>query len=169
MSIRHATRLAMNRIVASAAPSCPLHRIYKVTIGLEDKKYIGQTVKMPEERLKEHKRDSSKCTLLKNELRSGKLYDVDVIAVTGSHDVDTLERVAIALENSVAPNGLNMTIGGPGVKFPDEKYERFVADIRKVAERIRREGFASYDILFMKNDIHITEDEFRAVKKLVKK
>lgn len=152
------------RIVKSAGDACRLHRLYKISVG--DMKYIGQTNRMPEERFKEHSRHASKCTLLKEALRTDHAT-LETIAVVGPHEVDVMERVAIALENTVSPDGYNISTGGPGVTRRDEKYEKFQRDIRLV-RNLMDKGLVSYDILRMRGDISLTQEEFNAVKRLVK-
>ena len=164
MSItRMAASSVVNRIVKTTGGACRLHRIYKISIG--DMKYIGQTNRMPEERFKEHVRESSKCTLLKEALRTNNAT-LDTLAIVGPHDVDIVERIAIALENTVSPDGFNISTGGPGVTRRDEKYEKFRRDVCLV-RNLMNKGLVSYDILFMRGDISLTQEEFNAVKRLV--
>ena len=164
MSItRMAASSVANRIVKTTGGACRLHRIYKISIG--DMKYIGQTNRMPEERFKEHVRESSKCTLLKEALRTNNAT-LDTLAIVGPHDVDVVERIAIALENTVSPDGFNISTGGPGVTRRDEKYEKFRRDVCLV-RNLMNKGLVSYDILFMRGDISLTQEEFNAVKRLV--
>ena len=166
-TVRHLAQLTMNRIIATSGESCKLHRLYKISFNT-GQKYIGQTKKMPDERFKEHMRASSKCTLLKNALEINKTPLLSTLAVTGARQIDTLERVAIAIEDSVSrPSGLNICVGGPGVKRPDSKYYKFRDDVSLVKKLIDDKKFISYDILFMRGDISLTEDEFKAVKRLV--
>ena len=163
------TRMAVNavatRIARSAGDACRLHRIYQISLE-NGSKYIGQTNRFPEERFKEHTRASSKCTLLKDALKASPA-SIKTIAVIGPHQVDVFEKVAIALENTVVPDGLNMTIGGPGVKRRDEKYEKLRHDVSLVKTLLTTGKFVSYDMLFMKGMISMTEDEFDAVKRLL--
>ena len=164
MSItRMAASSVVNRIVKTTGRACRLHRIYKISIG--DLKYIGQTNRMPEERFKEHVKESSKCTLLKEALRTNNAT-LDTLAIVGPHDVDVVERIAIALENTVSPDGFNISTGGPGVTRRDEKYEKFRRDVCLV-RNLMNKGLVSYDILFMRGDISLTQEEFNAVKRFV--
>jgi hypothetical protein len=163
-TIRHFTKLSMHRVIASAGESCKLHRLYKISFDT-GQKYIGQTKKMPEERFKEHMRASSKCTLLKNALEINKAPVLSTLAITGAHQIDIMERVAIAMEDSVSkPSGLNICVGGPGVKRPDSKYYKFRNDVALVKSLLDKKHFVSYDILFLRGDISLTEEEFNAVK-----
>lgn len=151
------------KIVKSAGDACRLHRIY--TISGNGLKYVGQTNRLPEERVKEHVRESSKCTLLKEALKSSPM-NMQTLAVVGPHEVNVFERIAIAMENTVTPDGLNMTIGGPGVKRRGEKYEKLRHDVSLVKSLLATGKFVSYDVLFMKGAISLTEDEFSATRRL---
>jgi hypothetical protein len=144
---------------------CRLHRIYKITFA-NGKKYVGQTVRLPKERFKEHKRESSGCTHLKNEFKKSDDYKLETIAVTGSYDVDDMEKVLIALNDTVYPNGLNITIGGKGVVKPNDKYNDYKQDVMNVYDRIQDKKFVSYDIMFMKNQTKLKEAEFKALQRL---
>lgn len=163
--MRIATSSVANRIVKSTGEACRLHRIYKISLE-NGSKYIGQTNRLPEERFKEHVRESSKCTLLKDALKASPA-SIRTIAVIGPHQVDVFEKVAIAFENTVVPDGLNMTIGGPGVKRRDEKYEKLRRDVSLVKNIFTTRKFISYDILFMKGMISMTEEEFNVVMRLM--
>jgi len=158
----------MNRIIRStlSGESCKLHRIYKISFP-SGEKYIGQTGKFPEERLREHRRPSSKCHRLKQALQTNIKYNLDVLAVVGSHQAHTIEKIAIAIENSTGPNGLNITIGGAGVKKPDDKYLEYKNHVHDIYNRMKRGSFVSYDILFMRNETILTEEEFNAIKKFL--
>ena len=161
---RMAVNAVANRVSKSAGDACRLHRIYKISLE-NGSKYVGQTNRFPAERFKEHARESSKCTLLKEALRASPA-SIQTIAVVGPHQVDVFEKVAIALENTVVPDGLNMTIGGPGVRRRDEKYEKLRHDVTLVKTLLATGKFVSYDMLFKKGMILMTEDEFDAVKRL---
>lgn len=157
-------QLSMNRIVPFANAS-RLHRIYKISFPTGNK-YIGQTSKFPEERLKEHMRDSSKCTMLKEALKMNKEHTLETLAIVGPHQIDVFERVAIAMEDSIGPEGLNMTVGGKGVKKPDAKYEKFSRDVRSLRDHLKNGHFVSYDMMLMKGELDMTQEEFDAVKRL---
>jgi len=81
--------------------------------------------------------------------------------------VHAVEKVAIALEDSTGPTGLNITIGGAGVKKPDEKYDEYKNHVRDIYNRMKRGSFVSYDILLMKNETSLTEEEFNAIRKFL--
>lgn len=163
-NVRMFAQLSMNRIIP-CANACRLHRIYKISFASGDK-YVGQTSKFPEQRLKEHMRDSSKCTMLKEALKTNKEHTLETLAIVGPHQIDVFERVAIAMEDSVGPEGLNMTVGGKGVKKPDAKYEKFSRDVRSLRDHLKNGHFVSYDMMLMKGELEMSEEEFDAVKRL---
>ena len=163
--LRLAASAVSVRISKSSGDACRLHRIYKIQLE-NGSRYIGQTNRFPEERFKEHVRESSKCSVLKEALKESPAT-IKTLVVVGPHQVDTFEKVAIALENTVVPDGLNMTVGGPGVKRRDEKYEKLRHDASLVMTLLATGKFISYDLLFMKGMISMTEEEFNAVKRLV--
>lgn len=165
-SVRINATAIMNRLIPSA-PFCQLHRIYKISFP-DGKKYVGQTKKIPEDRVREHARPSSK-SIVHDAMVNHESFSVEVLAIAGSHNVDSMEKVAIALEKSLrVDDGLNVTIGGKGVKLPDERYEKFAEEVRHVASLMRSKRFVSWDELFVKNETTLTENEFKAIEHLVK-
>lgn len=160
------TVAVLSKVAANTSgESCCLHRIYKISTGKIS--YIGQTNRFPSERFKEHARESSKCTLLKEAIKNytGNIK-LETLAVVGSHQVDTFERVIIAMEDTMTPNGLNMTPGGPGVRRRDDKYDKLRHDISFLRSLISTERVLSYDILVMKGVIQMTEEEFKVVNRM---
>ena len=166
--VRAAATNAMNRVVrSSAGNSCQLHRLYKISFE-NGKAYIGQTKKLPHERAREHARKSSKCTMVAEQMQNKTPFEVQTLAVSGAHDIDALEKLAIAIEGSlVSRGGLNITIGGPGVKKENEDYKKFADQVRMVHARMVRGHHVSYDTLFMKNNTLLSEEDFNALRKLV--
>ena len=167
--VRTAATNAMNRIVRSAGgESCQLHRVYKISFA-NGTSYVGQTKKLPEDRVKEHARISSKCTRVVEEMRKQTPFSIETLVVTGDHNIHALEKVAIAVENTlVSHGGLNITIGGPGVKKTNGKYEKFANEIRMLYAKMAKGHNVSYDTMFMKGDTCVTEAEFNALKFLLK-
>ncbi|AGE55709.1 GIY-YIG catalytic domain-containing endonuclease [Acanthocystis turfacea Chlorella virus MN0810.1] len=166
-SIRMTASNVMSRIVKSSGGQCQLHRLYKISFA-NGKTYIGQTKKLPHERAREHARKSSKCTMVAEQMRNQTPFGVQTLAVTGSHDIDTLEKLAIAIEGSlVSRGGLNIAIGGPGVKKENEDYKKFADQVRMVHARMVRGHHVSYDIMFIKNNTLLSEEDFKALRKLV--
>jgi hypothetical protein len=164
--VRTAVANAMNRIIRSSGESCQLHRLYKISFA-NGKSYVGQTKKLPEERAREHARNSSKCTKVLEEMRRKTPFRVETIAVTGAHNIDALEKVAIAIEKTlVSYGGLNITVGGPGVKKANDEYEKFADEVKMVYAKIAKGHHVSYDIMFMKGETVLTEEEFKAIRTL---
>jgi hypothetical protein len=103
---------------------------------------------------------------LKNELNNNGGYELETIAITGEHDSNEMEKIVIALTDSVYPNGLNMTIGGKGVVRPNVMYETYKNDVKNVFDKLKDKRFVSYDVLFMKSETKLKETEFNVLKKL---
>ncbi|AGE50220.1 GIY-YIG catalytic domain-containing endonuclease [Acanthocystis turfacea Chlorella virus Canal-1] len=166
-SVRAAASSVMSRVARASGGQCQLHRLYKISFA-NGKTYIGQTKKLPHERAREHARKSSKCTMVAEQMQNKTPFQVETIAVTGSHDIDALEKLAIAIEGSlVSRGGLNIAVGGPGVKKENEAYKKFADQVRMVHARMARGHHVSYDTLFMKNDTLLSEEDFKALRKLV--
>ena len=92
--------------------------IYKIYNDVNDKVYIGQTVRTAERRWAEHKNaainELYRETILYNAMRK---YGVDkfhmiVIRECDESELDYYEELYINAYNSLAPNGYNMTTGG---------------------------------------------------------
>jgi len=77
-----------------------------------------------------------------------------------NREMDAFKRVAIAIEIPIAPGGWNTPNDG-GVT-----YDKLRHDVMLVRTLLHTGKFVSYDMLFMKGIISLTEAEFNAVKKL---
>ena len=167
--VRAAALNVMNRIVRSAGgESCQLHRVYKISFS-NGSSYVGQTKRLPHDRVKEHARISSKCTRVIEEMRKQNPFSVETLVVTGGHNIHALEKVAIAVEKTlVSHGGLNISVGGPGVKKANDEYEKFANEIRMLYAKMAKGHSISYDMMFMKGDTCVTEKEFDALKFLMK-
>lgn len=90
--------------------------IYRLTNTKNGKKYIGKTVNY-ERRMKCHRYSKKTKTYLHNSIRK---YGWDafkkeiLIDNVPEEDLDNLEISYIAVENTMTPNGYNLTIGGEG-------------------------------------------------------
>jgi hypothetical protein len=167
--VRVAALNVMNRIVRSAGgESCQLHRVYKISFS-NGSSYVGQTKRLPHDRVKEHARISSKCTRVVEEMRKQTPFSIETLVVTGGHNIHALEKVAIVIENTlVTHGGLNIAIGGPGVKKANDEYEKFANEIRMLYAKMAKGHNISYDMMFMRGDTCVTETEFDALKFLMK-
>lgn len=120
-----------NRIIKSSRDLCKNHMIHPVSWE-NGFNYFGQTIRLPEERFKEHVRDSSNCPLP---------------------------------EKTIVLDGLHANTRRPEMNRRDEKLSRDVMFVKSI---IATGKFVSYDVLFMRGDISMTQEEFNAVKRHVK-
>ena len=96
-------------------------QIYKIINLINNKVYIGKTIKSVERRFKEHIRDASKNirkSILYNAIRKygSKNFKIEIIDNCYSNDhLSFMECFHIQKENSLVPNGYNLTMGGEGV------------------------------------------------------
>ncbi len=94
---------------------CTLHRVYRVLFP-NGKSYVGQTRRMPHERLVEHSKGYGN-TLMHRALTKYGMENVKLqtLLVVSHDDVDIAERVFIAAYDSLVPSGYNIAGGGRGV------------------------------------------------------
>ena len=97
--------------------------------------------------------------------KTGDVVKIETLATVPVHQAGVFKRVAIAMENTLWPNGFNVGIGG-GTK---DTYDKLRHDVLLVKNLVLAWKNVSYDILFMRGDISLTEDEFDAVKRLTLK
>jgi hypothetical protein len=91
----------------------PTGIIYKIT-SPSGKVYVGQTIRSFEKRMREHKRDSSCCTLIKRAIDkygNEMVYEIIEEDVPQEH-LDDREIYWIKELNSLAPDGYNCNTGG---------------------------------------------------------
>lgn len=89
--------------------------IYLVTNKLNGKQYIGQTIQTIQARWSLHGKPTSKCPYLKNAIQKyGKdNFSISILASCKTKkELDQTEEYFIALYNTLAPNGYNLTRGG---------------------------------------------------------
>lgn len=93
--------------------------IYKVTNRINNKVYIGQTVKSLSQRWKQHCAPSSGCTALHNAIAKygAENFTVEQIDVACSREeLDEKEKYWIAHYDSFVPRGYNLSEGGDGCR-----------------------------------------------------
>ena len=97
----------------------PMGYIYKITNTVNGKSYIGQTIHAPSLRIENHLSGKSKrCRLLYNAIQE---YGRDAFDHEILHDdvspkkLSDLEKLAIRENDTLAPNGYNLTEGGEGI------------------------------------------------------
>jgi group I intron endonuclease len=89
--------------------------IYRFTNTVTGKKYIGRTLNF-KQRMAQHKRDNRK-TYLKNSINKHgwEIFKKEIlIDNVPEKDLNNLEMYYIEVENTMAPNGYNLTKGGEG-------------------------------------------------------
>lgn len=98
--------------------------IYKITNKINNKIYIGQTVRDLKERIQEHKRNKG-CIMYKAFQKYGfENFNIEVIFET--EDIEILnekEKYYIKVFNSLTPNGYNLCEGGSNTKGYRHKEE----------------------------------------------
>lgn len=88
--------------------------IYKVTNLITGKVYIGQTIKTAEIRFKDHVTRRNDGSYFHNSIKKYGKENFKVETICRVKNLDLMERFFIALNNSVYPNGYNLTYGGQG-------------------------------------------------------
>jgi group I intron endonuclease len=104
------------------------------------KSYIGQTTRTIEQRFNEHCKSFSGCHMLRNAIQK---YGRDCFSIEAiwegecpQEQLNELEIHYIKHFNSIYPHGYNLTYGGEGGKFSDEKRKNLSeACIKKYQER----------------------------------
>lgn len=89
--------------------------IYRLTNLVTGKTYIGQTLRF-KTRMREHKSKKVKRYLSRSIQKHGwdKFKKEIIIDNVPEEDLDNLEISYIAVENTMRPNGYNLTLGGEG-------------------------------------------------------
>jgi group I intron endonuclease len=89
--------------------------IYKITNTLNDKGYVGQTVRSPEERMKQHFRTDSQCTALRNAIEKyGRdAFEIEILEIcVDVQSMNGREAFYIDLHQTKVPNGYNIRMPG---------------------------------------------------------
>jgi hypothetical protein len=94
--------------------------IYKITNKVNGKSYIGQTRKSLMDRARQWRHDASVGLnyLLPTAIREFGWENFEATVIVQCHsqeEMHTQERTAIALFNTLHPNGYNKALGGPGL------------------------------------------------------
>jgi hypothetical protein len=115
--------------------------IYKIS-SPSGKVYVGQTVRSFEKRMKQHKQDSSCCTLIKRAIdKYGDEMNYEIIEEdVPQEQLDEREVHWISHFNSLAPNGYNCTTGGQFRKEYSHELKDMLRNIKN-AQKIERDGY----------------------------
>jgi group I intron endonuclease len=151
--------------------------IYKIT-SPSGKVYIGQTMRSFEERIRQHKRRSSNCTLLKNAIQKyGDQMKYEIIEEDILREqLDKREVHWISHFNSLAPDGYNLDSGGNSNKeFTEELKNRVRDGMNK--SKIEKDGYLGcapcFDGLFRPlvtvkgKDVHLSTGGFQTKEEAV--
>ena len=111
-----------------------MYSLYKITNLLNNKNYIGVTIRNPEDRFAEHKRPSSTSFIGKAIQSDGvENFSFEVLLTNiRDEDISQLECEYIKKFNSLLPNGYNADLGGI-------EYHRHSENIRKKYQRKEKE------------------------------
>jgi group I intron endonuclease len=102
--------------------------IYKLTNKITNQKYIGQTTRPLEVRIKQHvTRSKINKTYIANAINKYGINNFEIILLTtcsNQEELDQQEIEFITSENTLYPNGYNLTFGGKGGKKSLEACKR---------------------------------------------
>ena len=108
------------------------------------KYYVGQTMREPNQRFREHLRNSSKCKALKTAIsKHGKNnMKLKILEKVEVESLDEREAYWISKLNSLVPNGYNLTSGGESRKQLSETARNNMKSGKRAAfiKRTGREG-----------------------------
>jgi group I intron endonuclease len=115
--------------------------IYKIT-SPSGKVYVGQTICSFKLRIRQHKRKSSTCTLLKRAIsKYGDEMKYEIIEENIPHEqLDEREIYWIKELNSLAPSGYNCTTGGQFKTEYSQELKDRIRDIKN-AQKIDKDGY----------------------------
>lgn len=98
--------------------------IYKIRNVLNNRIYIGQTTRWPQDRFEEHlaaaKRKGRKTPLHRAMERNPTMFELAIIEECPNYSLDSREIYWIAKYDSYN-NGYNATIGGKGINRPRKR------------------------------------------------
>lgn len=107
--------------------------IYKITNKIDNKIYIGQTIRDIYLRWKEHKKKRTNCKYLKAAFEKHGLenFDFKLICISFDNNLNELETYYIKKYNSLVPNGYNLRNGGNNGKLNEETKQKISESLKK--------------------------------------
>lgn len=139
--------------------------IYKIYNDINDKVYIGQTIRTADRRWKEHLNAAKKGergTILYDAMRKYGIenFHMEVVRECDEDMLDYYENLYIKNYNSLTPNGYNMTTGGEkGKKLNyDEVVKLYFECNQNEAEVYRKYGIAPSTIGYILKEKGITPE-----------
>jgi group I intron endonuclease len=109
--------------------------IYKIINKINNKIYIGQTIRNPQIRWEEHCKKTDRCLALNNSINkySKENFILEIICECSNDKLDELEIKYIKELNSLYPNGYNLTSGG-------QNNNKLMSEISRNRMRIKKIG-----------------------------
>lgn len=137
---------------------CRDYKIYKITNTVNNKIYIGQTVKTIKSRLQRHISDAFR-ELDTRFARAIKKYGKDSFIIeqidqaTNKIDCDTKERYWISYYNSINENiGYNSTLGGDGGNtYMNKSNEEMKTISEKISKGLIGRNNGNHTVIYVKN------------------
>lgn len=114
--------------------------IYKITNKINNMSYYGQTIQSLNKRLQDHFRKESHCSYLKNAISFYGKENFEIIlvdtAISDSKNklfviLNDLEEKYIKENNTLYPNGYNLTTGGNQSRLSQESIDKRVKKCKK--------------------------------------
>ena len=107
--------------------------IYKIVNKIDNKIYVGQTIKDLDRRWKGHLRKGSNCRYLKSAINK---YGVDnfkfqLVCITFDNQLDDMEIKYIEKYNCLVPKGYNLRIGGNSGRHHAETKQKISESLKK--------------------------------------
>lgn len=139
--------------------------IYKITNNVNDKVYVGQTIRPIEARLQQHKRDAKRLhesnIKLYNAMNKygAENFQISVVEECDAEDLDEREIFHIEQFDSFA-NGYNTTAGGGGRLFvDDESVMRCWEDGMTMSDIVKETGHSAEYVKSRLNNNGITDSD----------
>jgi len=107
--------------------------IYTITNKIDNKIYVGQTVRDLEARWKDHLKKRSNCRYLHSALKK---YGIDnfvfkLVCITFDNQLDDMEIKYIEKYNCLVPNGYNLRLGGNSGRHNAETKQKISETLKK--------------------------------------
>ena len=107
--------------------------IYTITNKIDNKTYVGQTVRDLEARWKDHLKKRSNCRYLHSALKK---YGIDnfvfkLVCITFDNQLDDMEIKYIEKYNCLVPNGYNLRLGGNSGRHNAETKQKISETLKK--------------------------------------
>lgn len=117
--------------------------IYKFT-SPSGKSYIGQTIRTPQQRYRDHFKLSSNCILLKRALdKYGDNIKFEILEEVPNELMDDREVFWIEKLNTLAPYGYNCTTGGNSKKRLSQELKKNIGEGVRSA-KINKDGYIGF-------------------------